>query len=214
MATDSFKSNMKFAVWALLVQFLVQNSRSFLCSYMNNQAKSTQVITAFYKNKIRFKTNLLCLGPSSPQTEESLLLSTTNTSVEYSLLLGENKQCECESCVSCSTYEGKVESPWRSLHMPVDLRHWKECNSHPHSLKSTLWYSTNMTKCVLTIQLHKFKDQQLYQRWSLHRSLLQGWRCLGKKDLLLQEQLLCLLLLKEESHKRKMVVGFHLEAIN
>lgn len=44
MATDSFKSNMKFAVWALLVQFLVQNSRSFLCSYMNNQAKSTQVI--------------------------------------------------------------------------------------------------------------------------------------------------------------------------
>lgn len=55
MATDSFKSNMKFAVWALLVQFLVQNSRSFLCSYMNNQAKSTQVITAFTKIKSGLK---------------------------------------------------------------------------------------------------------------------------------------------------------------
>lgn len=90
--------------------------------------------------------------------------------------------------------------------MPVDLRHWKECNSHPHSLKSTLWYSTNMTKCVLTIQLHIQMVTARESSIGLAMSWQERFAALGAA--------VKLLLLKEESHKRKMVVGFHLEAIN
>jgi hypothetical protein len=71
-----------------------------------------------------------------------------------------------------------------------------------------------MAKCVLTTQLHQFQGSttllEMITAEEPSTGLAMSWQGKKKKT----RSAASLLLLKEESHKRKMAVRFHLKALN